>query len=386
MGPETPLARDSWSDGRILARLPGGPGRRFGSGVRPRHTAPVLRFPCQVPHVLTFPHPRSDSAEEAPGHAVPYARAALGGALMGLANLVPGISGGTMLLAAGIYGEFIEAVAAVTRLRLRRAPVLLLFAVVGAASIAIALFAGPVKNLVVDQRWLAYSLFVGLTLGGIPALWRLARPITPGAWAGIIAGFAAMSLLGLAQQSGTTAVGITGSGMPALVVAGAAGAASMILPGISGGYLLLILGQYLPILGAIDRAVKALRSMDIAALVEPVVYVIVPVGVGLVLGIALMSNLLRYLLHAHRAVTLGLLLGLLGGVVIGLWPFQEGVAPVPGTHIKGVVVTFENAGDFDPEDWPVRVFPPTGAQIGLSVVLILVGAGATRTVSRIGKA
>lgn len=342
-----------------------------------------LVLPCQAPYVVTSPPALSDPVET-PEHAVPYRRAVLGGALMGLANLVPGISGGTMLLAAGIYGEFIEAVSDVTRLRLRRAPLLFLLAVVSAAAIAIAMFAGPVKDLVVEQRWLAYSAFVGLTLGGIPALWRLARPITGGVWTGIVAGFVAMSLVGLAQQSGASAVGLTGSGGPALVVAGAAGAASMILPGISGGYLLLILGQYLPILGAIDRAVTALRDMDTAALVEPVAYVIVPVGVGLVLGVALMSNLLRYLLRAHRAVTLGILLGLLAGVVVGLWPFQEGVRPLPGTHVKGVVVTVENAGSFDPQDWPVRVFTPSATQAGLSVLLVLAGAAATLLVSRLG--
>jgi len=332
---------------------------------------------------VTPPHSPADSPQT-PERAVPYGRAALGGALMGLANLVPGISGGTMLLAAGIYTEFIDAVAAVTRLKLQRAPLLLLLAVITAGAMAIALFAGPVKDLVVEQRWLAYSVFVGLTLGGIPALWRLARPVTTGVWAGIVAGFVAMSLVGLAQQSGASAVGLTGSGVPALVIAGAAGAASMILPGISGGYLLLILGQYLPILGAIDRAVTALRRLDLDALVEPIVYVIVPVGVGLVLGVALMSNLLRYLLHAHRAVTLGVLLGLLAGVVVGLWPFQEGVSPVPGAHVKGVLVTAENAGSFDPEDWPVRVFPPSAGQAGLSVLLVLAGAAATHLVSRIG--
>ena len=161
---------------------------------------------------------RSEAAE-ASKSAVPYGRAALGGALMGLANLVPGISGGTMLLAAGIYSEFIEAVAAITRLRLERAALLLVLAVVSSGALAIALFAGPVKDLVVEQRWLAYSVFVGLTLGGIPALWRLAQPITNGVWGGIATGFVAMSMLGLAQQSGMSAVGLTGSGVPALVIA-----------------------------------------------------------------------------------------------------------------------------------------------------------------------
>jgi len=97
-----------------------------------------------------------------------------------------------------------------------------------------------------------------------------------------------------------------------------------------------------------------------------------------------MSNVLRYLLHAHRAVTLGLLLGLLAGVVVGLWPFQEGVAPAPGTYLKGVAVTAENAREFDAEDWPVRVFRPGPGQIATSVLLVLLGGGITLGVSRIG--
>jgi putative membrane protein len=303
---------------------------------------------------------------------------------MGLANLVPGISGGTMLLAAGVYTEFIDAVASVTRLRLRRAPLLLLLIIVGAASLAIAAFAGPVKDLVVHQRWIAYSAFVGLTLGGIPTLWRLARPITPTVWAGLLGGFATMTLLGIAQQNGVTIAGVVGDGIAARLVAGAAGAASMILPGISGGYLLLLLGQYLPILSAIEATVDALRSADLAALAEPVGLVIVPVGIGLILGVGLMSNLLRYLLRVHRAATLGLLLGLLAGVVVGLWPFQVGVVPAPGTLIRGEVVTATNASDFEPEDWPVSLFRPTGGQALVSALLIAAGMAATYGVSRLG--
>ncbi len=315
---------------------------------------------------------------------VPYGRAALGGALMGLANLVPGISGGTMLLAAGIYTQFIEAVAAVSRGRLQRPALLLLLVVVGAASVAIGLFAGPIKDVVVEQRWLAYSVFVGLTLGGIPALWKLARPITNGVWVGVAAGLVLMTAVGLAQQSGATAAGLIGDGIPARLIAGAAGAASMILPGISGGYLLLILGQYLPILGAIEATIDALRSMDVAAMVSPVATVIIPVAVGLVLGVALMSNLLRYLLRAHRAITLGLLLGLLCGVVVGVWPFQEGVQPIPGSTLNGRVVTTANIAEFDTEDWPVRPFVPGAGQVAVAAALIALGAAATLAISRIG--
>ena len=106
-------------------------------------------------------------------------RCLLGGTLMGLANLVPGISGGTMLLAAGIYPRFIQALAELSALRFRKSSLLVLGLVGIAAGSAILLGAGTVKDAVVEHRWAMYSLFIGLTLGGVPVLWSMARPPTP---------------------------------------------------------------------------------------------------------------------------------------------------------------------------------------------------------------
>ena len=88
-------------------------------------------------------------------------RSSFGGVLMGLANLVPGISGGTMLLAAGIYPKFIESLSDVTRFKFRFSSLLTLGCVVAAAGIGILLLAGTLKGLVIDHRWVMYSLFIG---------------------------------------------------------------------------------------------------------------------------------------------------------------------------------------------------------------------------------
>lgn len=311
-------------------------------------------------------------------------RAALGGMLMGLANLVPGISGGTMLLAAGVYTDFIESVARVTRLRFDRRPLLMLLVIVGAAAIGIVLFAGPVKNLVVHQRWMMYSVFVGLTLGGIPALWRISRPPSRALWTGAAAGFVVMAVVAAAQQAGAGAAG-AGGGFVGLTIAGLAGAASMILPGISGGYLLLILGQYVTILSAIESSVDAARARDFGALIEPLLGVFVPVAIGMVIGVAVVSNLLRYLLRAHRQATLGVLLGLLAGVVVGLWPFQHPVAPQPGSVIKGQVVTADTVDAIDLEDWPLEFFDPSAGQVMGALGLVALGAVTTLLVARVGR-
>lgn len=311
-------------------------------------------------------------------------RSMLGGTLMGLANLVPGISGGTMLLATGIYTDFIDAVANATRLRLDRRTLATLAAVGGAAAIAIVLFAGTVKDLVVDQRWLMYSLFIGLTLGGIPALWRIARPGSPALWRGAAAGFVVMAAVALAQATSAGTAGAAAASLPLLLFSGLAGAAAMILPGISGGYILLVLGQYVPILAAIERAVEAARALDIGALLVPVFSVVVPVGIGVVVGIVVVSNVLKRMLERHRAATLGVLLGLLAGCVVGLWPFQKPYPPDPGTTIKGQMVTAENAGSLDAEDWPLRRFDPTAVQVLISLGVIALGSAVTAGIAAIG--
>ena len=325
------------------------------------------------------PEPAESAAQQGP-LAVLAGKGLFGGLLMGLANLVPGISGGTMLLAAGVYRGFIEGIANITLLRFRARDVVLLASIVGAAMVSILLFAGPVLELVVHQRWIMFSLFIGLTLGGVPLVWDMARPATPRLWAGLASGLTLMVVLaaygGLEQGAG--------SGYFMSLVAGVAGASAMILPGISGSYLLLLLGQYIPILDAVDTLKQGLSGQD-PALILTSMHVVIPVGVGVVVGVVGLSNLLRWLLEQHAQDTLGVLLGLILGSVLGLWPFQAGVEPELGSLVKGVVVTAENLGSIDPEDWPLTSFTPTAIQIAGSAGLVAAGYGLTWLIARLGE-
>ncbi len=309
-------------------------------------------------------------------------RSAVGGTLMGLANLVPGISGGTMLLAAGIYPRFIDAVADVTRFRFRSRSLMVLGCVVGAAGIAILLLAGTLKNLVVDHRWVMYSLFIGLTLGGLPVVWRLARPATASLILGAIIAFAGMTTLAMLQATGV--VGSNESNVVMMYIAGLAGASAMILPGISGGYLLLLLGQYVPILSAIEDFKSALESRNFAAAMEPALSVVLPVGLGVISGVVLVGNLLQWFLHHHRKATLGVLIGLLLGSTVGLWPFQASVPPVVGVMIKGRIVTEATLADIEPDDWATEYFRPSPVQTIAALGLVAVGFAVTMGIARVG--
>ena len=306
---------------------------------------------------------------------------------MGLANLVPGISGGTMLLAAGVYPSFISAIAEISTFRFRIRSLILLASVVASAGLAILFLAGDVKDLVTNYRWLMYSLFIGLTLGGVPLVYRMAKPISLTVLLGAAGGFAVMLVMAVTRDASG---GGDGANMLLLFASGLAASAAMILPGVSGGYLLLLLGQYEAILGTIDQLKRGLLGDGAGggsdlALVLDALTVVIPLGIGIVAGVVGVSNLLQWLLQRFEKATLGALLGLLLGAVVGLWPFQEPSPPVSGEIIKGRIVTDENAADFERDDWQLVSFEPSGREIVATTGLIAAGFSATLLIGRLGR-
>ncbi len=291
------------------------------------------------------------------------ARGTIAGVLMGLANLVPGISGGTMLLAAGVYPRFIRAVAEVSTFRFRMRSIVLLACVALAALTAIGMLAGTVKDLVVHHQWIMYSIFIGLTLGGVPLLWRMVRPVDSTVVVSAIIGVLAMVALVVTQGRGAEASDATESGtaaMTMLLLAGVAGGSAMILPGLSGSYLLLVLGQYVVILGAISAGKDAVSARDWAA-AAATLKVIVPVGIGVIVGVVGVSNVVKVCLDRFPRATLGFLLGLLLGAVVGLWPFQE-----------------------PSQDLEVMVATPTPLRLAGVLGLAALGFAASTAVTRLG--
>lgn len=319
-------------------------------------------------------------------------RAGVGGALMGMANLVPGISGGTMLLAAGIFPQFVQAVADLTRLQFHKRSLILLGTIAAAAAVVIGPVAGAVSVLVLTHTWVMYSIFIGLTLGGVPLIWRMAGVRTSAFWLGAAAGLLLMVGIAVAQMRGAGGGG-GGDGFVLLFFAGIAGASAMVLPGISGGYLLLLLGAYIPILEGIEQVFTAARTLDFALGFAPAIHVILPVGLGVVLGVAGISNLVKIVLARFPRPTLGLLLGLLLGAVIGLWPFQQVVEPDVGAALKGqtvievdgLLVFNQTEKKIEAKDYPRALFRPTPGQVGGSLALIVLGFAVTAAVAHIGR-
>ena len=322
---------------------------------------------------------------------------AIGGIMMGLANLVPGISGGTMLVATGIYRQFINAVAEVTTLKFRLRSMVLLGSVVVAAALAIVLLAGAMVHLVTTYPMIMFSLFIGLTLGGVPLIKKMLGKATASAWVAGVVMFVAMAGLAYVQSFGQSG-GVNREGFFFMLIAGLVAAGAMILPGVSGGYMFLLLGVYVPVLVAIrdiKNALPVVGELDVNTLASAGMSVVLPVGIGVVCGVVGVSNALKWLLKRYEKATLGVLMGLLLGAVVGLWPFQERVPVAEVGMVKGqdVVVVddglvyVESREAVADEDYPSQPRAPHGSVEGAtSLGLIIVGFGATMLLARLGRA
>ncbi len=262
----------------------------------------------------------------------PVPRTVLAGFLMGLANLVPGVSGGTMILVAGLYDEFITAVADVTRLRFTRRNITFLCLVGVGAVVAIAGLAGTLSKAVTLHRSAMYALFIGLTLGGAPLLTRMIGRVNTSAAVGAAMGLGLMILIAMTstdrpdseavKQALARGEFVVEANYARDLLAGALGMSAMVLPGVSGAYMLLILQRYETILASISLAKRYVLSGGGEGDAGIFLAVIIPTAIGAIVSLVLLSNVLKWLLHHHEKPTLGFLLGILFGSVVGIWPFD----------------------------------------------------------------
>jgi len=136
-----------------------------------------------------------------------------------------------------------------------------------------------------------------------------------------------------------------------------------------------------------DRVKRGLESRGTTAVLDEW-RVVIPLGLGVAVGIVIVSQALRFLLRKHAPPTLGVLLGLLVGAVAGLWPFQQAIEPQPGDTLKGQTGThviervgqrlaITNLDEIGMEDWPTGYFTPTAPQAAGALDLAAAGFLAT---------
>ena len=215
------------------------------------------------------------------------------------------------------------------------------------------------------------------------------RPISRRAVASAVIAFVGMVALAVSQEIElSTAGGEAAEWGSSTRPAGFAGAAAAVLPG-ERRLSAAAHGAYVPVLDAISAFRQALSIRSVPGLMSASIP-LVAIGIGVVLGVVVVSNVIRWLLHRYREATLGALLGLLLGAVAGLWPFRMPVPPPVGTVVLGTddgdvtVISDAHARTIELKRWPTRSFTPDAPQLAGAVGLIAVGFGISIAVGWLG--
>lgn len=256
---------------------------------------------------------------------------------MGTADLVPGVSGGTIALVLGIYERLVASIregssALVSLLRadmsgfgghLRRVEWLFLVPLLAGILLAVVSLASFLDHQLEENPTVLAALFFGLVVGSVVIAWRLLRQ--PGAAHLVVAaavGLGIFLLLGLGEETL-----VRDPSWLAFFGAGALAICAMILPGISGSLILLLIGMYAAVLDAVDQRQLATIAIFVA---------------GAIVGLGLFSQVLHWALRKHHDVVLAGLIGLMGGSLRVLWPWPEGVESAalaaPADDVLGVAV------------------------------------------------
>lgn len=243
--------------------------------------------------------------------------------ILGAADVVPGVSGGTMGLILGIYKRMLEAIKSVNGAAVRS---LITFDLKGVfaqvhwkfgLTLVLGIFSAllfftrvvPLPVYMYSHPELIYGLFFGLILGSVVLLTLDLGRFTLRAFLSMLLGTAA----------GYWIVTLVPTDTPDhplfLMLTGSISISALVLPGISGSFLLLIMRKYDTILGSIGQ-LGTPQTMD-------AIMILAPFGIGIILGLAAFSRILSWLLDRYYLVTLCLLIGFMAGSLYIIWPFQD---------------------------------------------------------------
>lgn len=279
------------------------------------------------------------------------------GMAMGVADLIPGVSGGTIAFIVGIYEDLLKAVSSVNKETLRVFKSDGLFAALKTIHIkfGVVLFAGIMTSmltlarvmhyLITEQPIFTWSFFFGLICASIPLIWKQIPPVHIGRRATflVIGTVFAYMVVGM--------IPVTTPDAPWFItLCGIIGITAMILPGISGSFLLLMMGKYEMITAALKNPTN-IQNLQTLILFS----------IGTVTGLLAFSRVLKWLLEKFRVETMAFLTGVLLGSLRKVWPWKEVLAT---KVVRGKTRILQEA----------NVFPDTiNSEVILAFILFIVG-------------
>lgn len=252
----------------------------------------------------------------------------LKGIAMGAADVVPGVSGGTIAFISGIYQELISTIHSLDfgifkslkkegfKTVWQRYNLGFLAALFTGIAISVLSLAKLITMLLGTYPILVWSFFFGLVLASIIYIAKQITRYSPKAIIALIIAALLSYSVTLAQPIADT------ESIWFLFLAGFIAIIAMILPGISGAFILLLIGGYTVVIGAINQLTEALSTFNWSSLGNALLKIGV-FAVGAVAGLKIFSGVLNWMFKNHKNTTLAVLTGFMIGALNKIWPWKE---------------------------------------------------------------
>lgn len=232
----------------------------------------------------------------------------LKGAVIGIANIIPGVSGGTMAVSMGIYDKLIHCVTHLFK-EFKKSVLFLLPIGIG-AGIALVASSFGLEYLFNNHPIPTNLTFIGLILGGLPAIGKKVKgnKVNVGHIIAFLLFFAMVVGLALVGEAEGSAADLSFTFLNVLKLfgVGVIASATMVIPGVSGSMVLLVIGYYNPILETINAFIRSLVAFDIQGIFSGM-GILVPFGIGVLVGIFAIAKLIeivfaKFPLYAYWAI------------------------------------------------------------------------------------
>lgn len=220
------------------------------------------------------------------------------GFILGIANIIPGVSGGTLAMTMGIYEDIIKSISSILKTP-KKSLKLLLYLGIGAA-LSILILSKLLNYTLTNYAFATTLFFIGLIVGGFPLLLKKAKghKVSLGYLLSFLSTTSLVIILRLLQTSENT-VSLNNISLFTIIIlllVGMLAASTMVIPGVSGSFVLMLIGFYKPILNTISNITKI-------NLLGHNLLILVPFGIGVLLGIVLTAKLIEYLLKKYEIYT-----------------------------------------------------------------------------------
>lgn len=253
------------------------------------------------------------------------------GFFVGIANIIPGVSGGTLAITLGIYEELIEAISHFFK------------KIKSNIKFLIPIGIGAFTAIVIGSRIIEISLekytlptllfFTGLILGGMPMLFgKIKKNIKPSYALIFLATFAlVIGIMFLKTGNNVVLVDLNAWGYFKLFLVGMIAAATMIIPGISGSFMLMVMGYYEPIINAINEFTSFNNLWNNF-------WILMPFGIGVLLGIIVIAKIIEFLFQKFEVPTYFGIIGFVLASLIGIFTSAGNLVFTPTFIIVGIIL------------------------------------------------